>query len=1708
MKRLALTLALLLSAMVSFSQVKDEDNHTLVSLWKTFYKAEQADRPQDELKALAAIKEEAVRKHLAWDFYDATQRSVSVRSSVNWKDRDAALKAQNEDVDAFPEPIVQFYHYYSAWTAERSNTFIEEHKDALLKANNPEFYAVDYRINSGWLFCPALLKLIQNDYEYALWSLCLGGCKSPINDYYSGRYPEEAFLEYKAVNFSWSKKDYDALTEYAAKYKGKAVALMGRQRCLEWEFRELNKDNKGTSAEYKELREKCKTFENERKQFTGKEKIVADSCTGVKELAEQLDAKDIQTSIHDNELTVTVRNIRSVKFQVLDGSKTVWETTLTNKTGSYYVMDTIKATIPDLNDGDYKVRCSAASCTDTKEWSKHSLSISLRPDSEGYRTYVADYITGKPVKTCILEMLNSDEKVVALEENVRMDGFTLLPESLRARIPKNGVFYVRARLIDEGGRLLSSRPAYVYDGRDYRYSYSSGDDARRAILLADRRAFNPGETVQFKAICYSGTYEYRPAPAGEKLKVTLLDPENKELATADLTTNEFGSASGSFPVTGGSRGGMYTLRLHWDGHQVSNLSIRVDEFVLPTFELTWDKDTRMYFSGDEIKVSGKIKAYSGHSLGTAVAHYSVSKINGKNDLGELKLGTDGRFSFSFKADDKSYSWSYPVTISVTDGTGETLSFSTTKHTNSSLPLSLSMQNDVPGKYSLTGGKKSRSSGWIVREGTADIRFSTAGLERESLKISYTITSDASGKQVVKGSAATGETVKVPIDKLPSGLYRIDAVATAFRDDGKEMETKVSDSFVKAADDDTSLDMNVSCFFKELGGEDIAMQIGSTDGPVWAVVELFGSGNVRLGQQIVTLSGVRGKAGSLKTVGFSRQADWPESLSMNVLWFRDGTSYSYTRRIMLPVMSIRLPLEFTRFTDTARPGQECSLLIKTVPGVECAATVFDKATETIAFNTWPTLSLSRKPEPQVYYTTVCGQNESHFYYSTREFSGGARVLSKSARSSGMMVEEAMVERASVDQELTDNAAPAPVEEMPAVRENFEATIAWEPHLRSDADGNMELKFKGGDRLSTYYVQLFAHGEGMHNATLRREMQVTIPVKLSLVEPQFLYEGDLYTAMSTVVSNKKTAVSGRMAIRFYDGRDWRTARVLATRTARIDLAAEGAGSLEAPFRVPAGVKELGVLVNFVSDEGTDGSDALFVTIPVKKPLQTLTEAHSALLRDPSGRDELIAGLRAMFVNIDGSKLEPKERNILEMIKEAIPQMVEPKGDDAMSLTEAWYANKLARKLGALGLDDAAFKEIADKIAACQNESGGIAWFEGMESSAVITAAVLQRVAALQDDALPINIEAAVKYLDNSYFSGSDRPWWFGGIGLEKYLHTRAMYPDVPFAVKGGKALRQFKKEAKAYLVPGAKRGLNAQILAKARRLRTLQLLYSSDEGIKLAKNWGICLKKRIRKSMDADIESLLQYAVEHRSGGYYYPNAVMPWRGLMESELYAHSLLCDLLTDFEKGKTVAEGLRLWIMVQKETQQWSDDAAYLEAIASVLRGTPETLAAKVILLSGTFTKPFPEVKKAGNGFTVSCEWSANGKILEPGTPLKVGDKVVALYSIWSEENRSFVRITAPRPASFRPVNQLSGYYGWWLAPLSYGGWSFTPQGYRNVLKDKTEYWFDSYPEENTSIKEEFFVTQQGEFQTPAIEIESLYAPHYRANDSGRGPVTSSPR
>ena len=183
----------------------------------------------------------------------------------------------------------------------------------------------------------------------------------------------------------------------------------------------------------------------------------------------------------------------------------------------------------------------------------------------------------------------------------------------------------------------------------------------------------------------------------------------------------------------------------------------------------------------------------------------------------------------------------------------------------------------------------------------------------------------------------------------------------------------------------------------------------------------------------------------------------------------------------------------------------------------------------------------------------------------------------------------------------------------------------------------------------------------------------------------------------------------------------------------------------------------------------------------------------------------------------------------------------------------------------------------------------------------------------------------------------------------------------------------------------------------------------------------------------------------------------------------------------------------MLQKETQKWDEDPAFVDAIDAILNGSQAVLDTRVLALSATYEAPFRDIKAAGNGFTVERRFfrtvvgSANPVEIKPGDPVSVGDKIQVRYNIWNGENRSFVKLTAGREAALRPVQQLSGLSGWTL--------------YRNVKAERTEYFWEVCPEEKTTVTEEFYVTQAGSFTAPVTVIESLYAPHYRANSAFRG-------
>lgn len=1757
-----------------------KDGLVLTGLWKDYDAAVKADRPKEMLAVLDTIISKAKAGRLHYDFYHAASQRMTVAALRDWKQRDEFNAWLDKEVGEYDEPIVTFRHRLSKDSAASMTDYVLVSKARLQAARNGAFY--DDGLDELWT------GLVGDDYEYALWILGVmrrsEKAMSLLEEYVGGSYPKSAYLEFRRiVGRSYSYKDEDraekaeAMRSFARKYDGRAVSLYAKAVLLKDRFDSLSRVRPSSSADlersYKSLYADCLEVEKERLSYTkGIDKKIAGKMDDFKSLSQVLDKKEIDISFEKGVVVLKLRNLDKVKVEFVRDAKSarpLIRKTIINPDNRFYLQDTVEVRLPVCDDGKYLFKVRNGKVAAKAEWTRQTLSIAHRADSEALRFFVADYLTGEPLEKVDLELVRS-ENTVAVVRDVALgkDGFTPLPEEIVSALKKGAVSYLVASYRDKDGFLHKTADHYIYGDAGSTSFVEKDASGTYCEVFTDKSAYNPGETVGFKAVLYRGDISgsLQTFGSGAGVKAELVNPEGKTLCDKELKTNEYGSVAGSFDLPAEGRNGSFQVRITSGDLEVSKWIV-VDEFILPTYDLSFDTADRLFIVGDTLEISGKVFSFSGHPLSSAAVSYSLDRRGGTLASGQLTLEADGSFTVRFATkDDDYYGGFLNLTVKVVDSTGETKEFSKYVPVLDYFSLVADVTNASAGAVE-PSRKDGRGTPFMVSGDKAVVLFGAEDIMRNKMtspvEVSYSLT-DASGEKVVSGNTFTGRTEEIALPK--AGLYSLEAESRIVREDGRKVSAKKQVMILRVNDTAVTLDAKVRNFFKPVGdcadgwlrsGEEIKVQFGAGEGPVWAVVELFGDKRQLLEHKIVYLDGKVGETGSVSFLTYNYKEDYPDAVRLMVRYFRDGTCSSFDKEFKRERSTLELPLEFSTFTDKALPGKEYSLTLKSAPGVEAVAAVFDKSSESISPNEWPTVRLSEFGAEMVYVTSSLGgvrgqvlYDEMLIGYAPRQAkvrglgrnNASERVELMADSADGGYVESSaapvlMMSKAELaEEEVTSQGV--------AVRSDFSSSLAFEPFLRSGADGRMFMKFRTSDRLSTFIVQVWAHTKEMRNACVRREVVVTVPVKVALVEPKYLYKGDKYVLRATVSNSSDKSVAGVAALHTYSSKDYEGSRPFASRTRGVTVPAGGSVAVE--FEVdPKDHDELGLKVVF-ADNAKTFSDGVFVSLPVREARQTLTEAHSAVLTAGADRDALVRRLESEFTGTTSKGAEVKEVDIRRMVLDALPSKVEPTGKDVLSLTEALYVRKVAASLGAKVEVKMSDEALVERIKACLNAGGGFGWFEGFRSSPIVTAVVLERFAKMRDAGIDyggIDADSSVKWLDsNQFLHGGVSPRWCGRLSMEEYAYVRSMYSSVPFDVSAqtrneksdySRNFKDFRKEVKDYLLPSAKdgRGLDGQILAKTRRIKTLANLVGNDGGLALASSWGVRFSaaSRMNQSIAADVQSLLEYAVPHVSGGWYYPNAVMPFRGLLASEAYAHSMLCDLLsseyvgpaevtssTEDVTARQIADGIRLWLMLQKETQKWDVDPAFVDAVNSVLSGSTDILATKVVSLTKTYTVPFSRIVAAGNGFSIERHFykkvdGGNGKDgrleIFPGMKLKVGDRITAEYRIWSQENRSFIRLAAPREAAFRPVDQLSGAYGWRLNPLSVAGaWSITPQGYRDVKSDRTEYWFDVYPEEKTTVAEDFYITQEGTFSAPVVTIESLYAPHYRANASFGGSLATT--
>ena len=1471
-------------ALTSFLSVRrepapDSDGHVLTSLWKEYAKASDADRPKKEAEILLRIKEQALAGHLMWDYYDAARKYVQVSSRRDWKLREKLEKELEQEVVAYGEPVLTFVHACerggldAAWLLD----FVQSHERELKSGKNAAMYkAFSPFRRSLDNYSEILLPLIGNDYEYALWFIlgywhlddsALENAWALIDAELGGRYPEAAFAEYGYVSrISGEENRIAALGRLAGKYEGKAVALLPRADILENEFRSM--EGKASSDDYLAFLSVVKSYESERGMFrNGMDGAVAKRCAGFAAIIFQLEEKSVIVNVHEGKGIFMLRNADSFKVSVVgrDG-KTVYDACHDNPAGSFYVRDTVVVEFPAMDDGNYDVRCVLAGhesggndVAGTIPYEKKTVSLALRRDAEGLRVYAADYMTGKPVQSASLVLYKGDREV-ARAEDVRFDGFVPLPGNIVAAM-KNGesAYMIQCSFRDTDGRLRMSRKMYIYGNERVR-PVTETEDAVFAEILKDRAAFRPDDTLRFKGILYGRKSDGGTSvlPQGKEVLARLGDAQGNVVAQLPLVTNGFGSVAGEFALGAVRRNGMCSVELLVDGNVAGRSFLRVDEFVLPSFDLSFDKSDILYFPGDTVIVSGKVKSFSGHRLSGVNAVAMVRVSGAAVSSGPLEIMDDGSFSVSCVAGKSTDSYC-PVTVEVklTDATGETLEFSHYESVGAYPDIKAVFDEKARGDFGLDHEDgKYRGQGAIVAAEKTKVLCEVLRPDGNRAKMQLEYKLLKSGASVEGGLVMSGESVELDFSALSSGVYEFVLGIPAENLRGPAEKCTETYDILKVSNDDVDIDSGVESYFRVIEDDDIVMQFGCGDGPVWAVAELFGDRSQLLDSRLVHLEPASGATGCVGTLRYEYLPEYPDGVVLNVIYFRNGQVYEYSDTWMRRRSEPEMMLEFSRFVDKALPGAECSVAVKTEPGSEVLAAVFDLSSEKIMYNGWNKV-LRRGPGVEhVNVSSATGRDgnvsgvllEGALYGSSV---GGGSANGFLARKS-VNVRGALSLDAQVEEEVMYDSAAAPELSAGAydagevaVRDDFSSTLAFMPFIRPSDDGMAGFVFRAGEKLSTFVVSVYAHDRDMRTAYLRKEMLVTLPLKVSVGEPQFLHEGDRYVMRASVSNNSDAEISGVAMFEMYAGKEhagkeYEGTVPLDSYSVKVAVPAYGTVPVEFEVDVPECVTDglsasgigkhmLGFKVVFAGDNHI--SDGVFVTIPVYPAWQDVVEAHSGVLLPGMSEEELVGRLRGQFTNMSSTGAGYSERRIADMLADALPAGYRPEGKDVISLSEALYVNMLsyglARRQGGVGPDSQAedsgqdvrissAMESISKILSCANADGGFGWFEGMTSSPLVTAVVLDRYASLRDrgllaelsqmngqDSLDDFDEAVckgVEYLDYTFFSLKYRPLWVGGLSVQQYLYVRSFYAGLPFDASaarkamGDKEFAGFKKNIK--------------------------------------------------------------------------------------------------------------------------------------------------------------------------------------------------------------------------------------------------------------------------------------------------------------------------
>ncbi|AHF14131.1 alpha-2-macroglobulin [Niabella soli DSM 19437] len=173
--------------------------------------------------------------------------------------------------------------------------------------------------------------------------------------------------------------------------------------------------------------------------------------------------------------------------------------------------------------------------------------------------------------------------------------------------------------------IMYQKERFFMDDNNYGYYYNNYSAPAqkkntKIFFFTDKSLYRPGQTVYFKGIAVNTDPAKKNSSvlARYKTMVTLYDANHQKVADLPVTSNAFGSFSGSFHLPEGGLNGGFSIAT-----TEGSSSFRVEEYKRPKFFVDFEKMKGTYKLNDSITVKGLAKAYAGNDLDGATVKYRV-----------------------------------------------------------------------------------------------------------------------------------------------------------------------------------------------------------------------------------------------------------------------------------------------------------------------------------------------------------------------------------------------------------------------------------------------------------------------------------------------------------------------------------------------------------------------------------------------------------------------------------------------------------------------------------------------------------------------------------------------------------------------------------------------------------------------------------------------------------------------------------------------------------------------------------------------------------------------------------------------------------------------------------------------------------------------------------------------------------------------------